>query len=126
MHYTGTPLWPFGFGLAYTNWSATLGDTALTMTTAALAADYGVYYSLLPHDAPPPTMSRQLAVTVENVGTRASAVVVQVFATATATAAAAGAAAPPLRQLAGFGRAARVEAGVPRAAWDWDLVRVWQ
>ena len=25
MHYRGTPLWPFGFGLSYTRWSTALG-----------------------------------------------------------------------------------------------------
>ena len=48
MHYTGIPLWPFGFGLAYTRWSAALtaeSAAPAATTTAELSAAYAAYYS---------------------------------------------------------------------------------
>lgn len=38
MHYAGTPLYPFGFGLSYTTWSCTSTHTAATTHTTAAAA----------------------------------------------------------------------------------------
>jgi beta-D-xylosidase 4 len=82
MHYRGAPLWPFGFGMAYTEWAASLAaPTELTMTTAQLATDYARYYSPLLGPGPSaPALPTKLTVAVTNAGRWASAVVVQVFA----------------------------------------------
>lgn len=111
MHYRGTALWPFGYGMSYTNWSVALdtAGTGLLTTTDALKAAWAKYYS--------PEMDTasvaDLEVTVTNTGARMSAVVVLVFATAT-TALPAGSLAPPLRQLVGFSRASALGAGEVR------------
>lgn len=110
MHYTGTPLWPFGFGLSYTTWSISAtgrrtgtvledavretSNGGLTVTTVALAVDYAAYYR--PPVPAPAVMSTSVAVAVTNTGKRMSGVVVHVYAT-TATPLPAGSAPPPRR-----------------------------
>eukprot|EP00041_Stephanoeca_diplocostata_P034273 m.1156162 g.1156162 ORF g.1156162 m.1156162 type:complete len:985 (+) comp24492_c0_seq2:78-3032(+) len=124
MHYTGTPLWPFGFGLSYTTWSvSTAGrrtgnehrdavretsNGGLVVTTAALAADYAAYYR--PPVPAPAVMSTSVVAAVTNTGKTQSGVVVQVFASR-ATPPPPGSVAPPRRQLVGFNRAADIAPG---------------
>ena len=126
LHYKGDALWPFGFGMSYTNWSVSLpaheADTAtqsfgMAVTTARLADAYGAYYSA---SGGLTTSARgavtTLAVHVTNSGSRyASDVVVHVFAVLT-SAPPRGALAPPLRQLVGFARLADVQPGQGRVA----------
>lgn len=109
LHYRGNVLWPFGFGLAYTSWKLAIASgsgsaSRLMATTAGIAAAYKRYYSIDGlHSSPFAT----LTLDVSNVGQRTSDVVVQIFAVNTASAGA-GALPNPLRQLAGFERAAAV------------------
>jgi beta-D-xylosidase 4 len=105
MHYKGTPLWPFGFGLAFTNWSVSIPAKPGVVTTQHVADAYGAYYSA---SGGLTTTARgavtTLGVHVSNVGSRASDVVVHVFAALTST--------PPRGALA---RVAGLEAGQSRA-----------
>ncbi len=112
MHYKGTPLWPFGFGMAYTAFSASLDAQSkeLSATTDQLARAHSQYYSAEGLTAKPLV---ELTVAVNNVGgKRTSDVVVLVFARLIST--------PtsnisiPLRQLVGFERAARLAPGEQR------------
>lgn len=126
MHYRGTPLWPYGFGLAYTNWSAptlTVAAAAgaavaaepreLAVTTDALAAAWVSHYSAQGGlDASP---LATLSVHFTNEGTRSHDIVVLVFATLLSPPEAAGALPPPIRQLVGFARSASVATGESRA-----------
>jgi beta-glucosidase-like glycosyl hydrolase len=114
MHYRGTPLWPFGFGLAYTSFDASLGGGAalLTATTDGLAAAFGEYYGPGGLAAEP---LATLAVSVQNTGGCASDVVVLVFASRTSPQVPALNASAPLRQLVGFERAARLAPGERRS-----------
>eukprot|EP00040_Diaphanoeca_grandis_P027457 m.156344 g.156344 ORF g.156344 m.156344 type:complete len:991 (+) comp30988_c0_seq1:126-3098(+) len=115
MHYRGTPLWPYGFGLAYTNWTMQILPTSMTMTTStsALASDYNAYYSARTTTQLPFPPSRWLNVTVTNSGARMSGVVVQVFAIGVSTPPA-GSLPRALRQLVGFDRVADVKPGETR------------
>ena len=127
MHYRGTPLWPYGFGLAYTNWSAptlTVAAAAgagaaaaepreFAVTTDALAAAWVSHYSAQGGlDASP---LATLSVHFTNEGTRSHDIVVLVFATLLSPPEAAGALPPPIRQLVGFARSASVATGESRA-----------
>jgi hypothetical protein len=132
MHYQGTPIYPYGWGLAYTTWSLSLDDAStsarsasqaskeasvvLTTTTVALASDYDNYYS--PRSAGNAfNASTSLAITVANTGDRMSSVVVQLFATMTQTSSPTVSPSPtsmPLRQLVGFEREADVAVGERR------------
>ena len=118
MHWAGgPPLWEFGFGLAYTNWSLSLGSTSSEQiaTTAELAAAYGRYYTYSEAgglDAPP---LRWLNATVRNTGTiRSEDVIVHVFATLQSKLLEVGAPRAPLRQLVGFAREANIAPGETR------------
>jgi hypothetical protein len=112
MHYKGTPLWPFGFGLAYTTWDVALKTTELSTTTTELAADYKSYYSPLLGPSPAtPALSQNLTVTVTNSGNRTSSVVAHVFATLASAPPSDGSLPPALRQLVGFARAADLSPG---------------
>ena len=112
MHYRGTPLWEYGFGLSYTTFSANVAAASLTATTGALAEAYGRYYSASGLTADP---LASLVVRVQNTGSLASDVVVLIFATRVSAPAPAANASVPLRQLAGFERTARVTPGERRS-----------
>eukprot|EP00048_Salpingoeca_helianthica_P016232 m.231184 g.231184 ORF g.231184 m.231184 type:complete len:915 (-) comp18276_c0_seq1:117-2861(-) len=43
-HYTGTPLWPFGFGLSYTTFRFVPLQSVVTVTTAQMAEHHAIYY----------------------------------------------------------------------------------
>jgi beta-D-xylosidase 4 len=115
MHYTGTPIYPFGFGLSYTKWAFALTPpptTVLSTTTVAVAADYAAYYSpaAAGNRFVPSTV---LPITISNVGVRRSSVVVQVFAVLESSPPV-GAIPMPRRQLVGFERAPDVAVGETR------------
>jgi beta-glucosidase len=115
MHYRGTPLWPFGFGLSYTRWSTALGfesEAPSATTTADVSAAYAAYYSDTGLAATP---VHTLTLHVTNEGQRASDVVVQVFAVRLSPLTTVGALSTPVRQLAGFSRASALVPGESRA-----------
>ena len=112
MHYTGTPLWPFGYGLSYTNWSLSVSkvQTELLFSTTALATAYARYHSSDGLIAAP---FAWLNATVRNTGARADSVVVQVYATAASWTSRQNTSLP-LRQLAGFTRTTNISPGETR------------
>lgn len=90
----------------YTNWSATLvAPTKLATSTNAVASAAASYYSLSGLTAP---AVASLTVQVQNTGTRASGVVIHVFASSVAqqqrVPGSGSTLAPPIRQLVGFTR----------------------
>ena len=112
MHYTGTPLWPFGYGLSYTNWSLSVDEAqpGLLTSTTALAEAYARYYSSDGLTAAPFVW---LNATVRNTGARVDSVIVQVYAT-TASRTSRESTSAPLRQLAGFVRTTNISPGETR------------
>jgi beta-glucosidase len=115
MHYRGEPLWPFGFGLAYTTWALDIKTTALSTTTTELAMDYKSYYSPLLGSGPAtPTLSQNLTLAVTNSGDRTSSVVAHVFGTLVSAPPSDGSLPPAIRQLVGFARAADLYPGETR------------
>jgi hypothetical protein len=78
MHYLDTPLYPFGFGMAYTNWSIAMTSRQIGVKCDSIASDFARYYS--PAAAGNAFESTvKVGVIVSNIGQRASAVVVEVF-----------------------------------------------
>lgn len=106
MHYRRPPVYPFGWGLAYTKWSLALVNSTTSTTTAALAIDYNAYYSQAAAGNKFKA-SCSVIVSVTNVGQRPSSVVVQIFAVRISDVPA-GALPPPQRQLVGFARGSDV------------------
>jgi hypothetical protein len=111
MFYRGVPLWPFGFGLAYTSWRLEVRQAQLSASTSSLQSAWQSYYQ--PDGLTSSTSQSVLAVldaTIHNTGNHTSDVVVHVYARLTSRLPS-GALAPPRRQLAAFARATSLSPG---------------
>eukprot|EP01047_Picozoa_sp_COSAG01_P013115 COSAG01_NODE_607_length_14866_cov_60.568633_13_plen_225_part_00 len=76
-HYSGTPLWQFGFGLSYTRFRfEVVGSSVVTVTTEAMHGAHSSYYAQGGGAISSPAIYR---VNVTNTGDRASDVVVLGF-----------------------------------------------
>jgi len=100
-YYSGTPLWPFGFGLSYTTFSYKIASASSTSTTSNMITAYSEYYLTKGASF---DSGISYVVTVTNTGTVHSAVVVLGFVSS-------GVAGQPVKELFGYSRVSALAPG---------------